>query len=60
MLMITRFDGDADIIDVPQAVIDNAEGYQKRFFNWLFDKHTEHSYWWYENGEKFGCELTLI
>ena len=55
MLMVIKFDVGADIIDVPQSVIENADEYQKKFSEWLFDKNADHSYWRYENGKKFGC-----
>jgi len=55
MLIVTKFDVDADIIDAPLSVIEHAEDLQEQFFKWLFDKNVNHSYWWYENGLKFGC-----
>lgn len=55
MLLITDFAVDVDIIDVPKTVIEKAEEYQTQFFKWLFDRSIDHAYWWYEDGEKFGC-----
>lgn len=45
MELILEFDCDADIIDVPQIVIDNRELLRKRFLKWLFNKHNNHGYW---------------
>ena len=45
MKMVVEFDIGADIIDVPQPVIDNREHLRSRFLKWLFDKNTKHKYW---------------
>ena len=45
MKMVVEFDIGADIIDVPQSVIDNRERLRTRFLKWLFDKNTKHKYW---------------
>ena len=55
MLLVTKFDIDADLIDVPQSVIEQANVYQEQFFSWLFNKNNNHKYWWYEKGKKVGC-----
>lgn len=45
MRLILEFDIDADIIDVPQFVIENRDVLQKRFTKWLYNKQIKHSYW---------------
>ena len=45
MKMIVEFDCDADIIDVPQEIIDKKDILRKRFLSWLYDKGTKHKYW---------------
>ena len=45
MRLLVEFDIDADIIDVPQSVIDNREILRRRFLKWLYDKGTKHKYW---------------
>ncbi|WP_454054294.1 hypothetical protein [Clostridium sp. Marseille-Q7071] len=55
MRVVVKFDIDADIIDCPENITDNLIEYSNKFMNWLFDKQNNHSYWWYENGEKAGC-----
>lgn len=45
MKMIVEFDCDADIIDVPQEIIDKKDILRKRFLSWLYDKGTNHKYW---------------
>lgn len=45
MKMVVEFDIGADIIDVPQSVIDNRERLRTRFLKWLYDKNTQHKYW---------------
>ena len=49
------FDYDADIIDCPEFVAQDLKGLQAEFDKWLFDKNNDHGYWWYEAGEKVGC-----
>ena len=55
MKVVVTFGVNADIIDCPDDIVDNLIEYKGRFINWLFDKQTNHSYWRYKNGEKFGC-----
>ena len=55
MLVIVNFDINGDIIDVPTFVTENINEYRSLFLEWLFDKSNNHKYWWYENGEKYGC-----
>ena len=45
MQMFVEFDINADIIDVPQSVIDNREDLRSRFLKWLYDKSVKHKYW---------------
>ena len=45
MRLLVEFDVDADIIDVPQSVIDNREILRRRFLKWLYDRGTKHKYW---------------
>ena len=45
MRLVLEFDCDADIVDVPQFVIENKEFYRKRFIKWLYNKNTKHKYW---------------
>ncbi len=46
---------EVDIIDVPLNLLEDINSYQEQFWKWLFDKNTEHKYWYYNNGEKDGC-----
>ena len=53
MLLFVEFDINADIIDVPQSVIDDREKLSQRFLKWLYDKNTKHKYWYtFPGGEK--------
>lgn len=45
MKMIVEFDIDADIIDVPQSVIDNREILRRQFLKWIYNKSIKHKYW---------------
>ena len=45
MKLVLEFDLDADMIEVPQSVIDQRELLQKRFCKWLYDPQTRHNYW---------------
>lgn len=45
MKMMVEFDCDADIIDVPQCVIDSRELMRRRFLKWLYNKSIKHKYW---------------
>ena len=45
MLMLVEFDLDADIIDVPQHVIDYRNRYRNQFYKWLSDPSVKHKYW---------------
>lgn len=50
---------DADIIELPQYLIDNLEDLQSEFFKWLFDKDNNHKYWIFENNQKKYCEYDV-
>jgi hypothetical protein len=52
--VVVEFDCDADIIDCPDNIIDNLIDYSDLFLKWLFDKNNNHSYWMYEDGNKYG------
>ena len=53
MLLFVEFDINADIIDVPQEVIDNREVLSRRFLKWIYDKNVKHRYWHtFSGGEK--------
>ena len=53
MLLFVEFDINADIIDVPQSVIDDREKLSQRFLKWLYDNNTKHKYWYtFPGGEK--------
>lgn len=45
MKMIVEFDVDADIIDVPQYIIEERELIRRRFVKWLYNKGSKHKYW---------------
>lgn len=56
MKLVLEFDYDADIIEVPQYVLDNKDLLKKRFLNWMYCKHSRHKYWVTlqdSNGKKF-------
>ena len=53
MLLFVEFDINADLIDVPQSVIDDRENLSRLFLKWLYDKNTKHRYWYtFPGGEK--------
>lgn len=54
MLLVTQFDIDADIIDVPQTIVEDAEYYQDQFLKWLYNKSVNHSHWSYKDSKKHG------
>lgn len=56
MKMLVEFDVDADIIDVPQYVIDDRQHYRKQFLEWLYDPSVKHKYrrtWKCADGRQF-------
>ena len=44
MLLFVEFDINADIIDVPQSVIDNRENLSRCFLKWLFSPEVKPKY----------------
>lgn len=59
MNLLVVFDVDADIIDVPQYVIDDRARYQKQFYKWLSDPSVKHKYWRTFQTADGGKELCL-
>ena len=56
MQMMIEFDVNADVIEVPQFVIDDRELYRSSFLKWLYDKSIHHKYWvTFSDGEKGLC-----
>lgn len=45
MQLLVEFDLDADIIDVPQFVVENRNRYRNQFYKWLSDPKVKHKYW---------------
>jgi len=43
--LLIEFDIDADIIEVPQFVVDQREVLRRRFWKWISDKTIKHKYW---------------
>ena len=41
MLLIIQFDVDADLIDVPQIVIDTRETLRAQFIKWIYNKQNK-------------------
>lgn len=35
----------ADLVEVPQSVVDNLELYRRRFMKWIYDDSIKHKYW---------------
>lgn len=44
MRLIIEFDVDADVIDVPQHVLDNRELLRNQFLKWLYSPNSKHKY----------------
>ena len=40
MLLVVMFDRDADIVNVPQSVIDNKDRLRKKFLRWIYSKNS--------------------
>ena len=57
MKMAIQFDLDADIIEVPEFVVENRELMKRRFWKWLSNKSIRHKYW-VTVTDRFGKELT--
>lgn len=45
MKLLVEFDVDADIIDVPEFIVNDRNLYRKRFWKWLSNKGIKHRYW---------------
>ena len=45
MRMVIQFDLDADIIEVPEFIVENRELMKRRFWKWLSNKSIKHKYW---------------
>ena len=45
MQLLIVFDCDADIIEVPQSIIDERDVLSRRFWKWLSNKSNKHQYW---------------
>lgn len=45
MKLVVEFDRDADIIEVPESVVENREVLKKRFWKWISNKSIKHKYW---------------
>ncbi len=45
MNLVLFFDLNADLIEVPQSVIDNKDKLQKQFYRWIYNKNNNHQYW---------------
>ena len=48
MNLVLVFDCDADLLDVPQTVIENKDLLQRRFMKWIYNRNIKHKYWIYE------------
>lgn len=44
MKLILEFDVDADIIEVPQYIVDNRDVIRRRFLKWIYNKHVNQKY----------------
>lgn len=45
MKLLIEFDLDADIIEVPQFVVDRRDVLKRRFWKWISNKAIKHKYW---------------
>lgn len=45
MKMVIEFDRDADIIEVPEYVVENRDILRSRFWKWISNKSIKHKYW---------------
>ena len=45
MKLLIEFDIDADIVEVPQFVVDQREVFKSRFWKWISNKAIKHKYW---------------
>ena len=53
MKLLVQFDVNADVIDVPQSVVEQKDLYRSRFYKWLSNESVRHSYWvTFQNGSR--------
>lgn len=60
MKMIIEIEGLADVIDVPQSVIDNRDKLKQKFYRWLYNKKNKHKYWVNEHCEHDGSQYGVM
>ena len=49
----------ADLVEVPQSVVDNLELYRRRFLKWIYNDSVKHKYWVNDSkGNKYPCYRT--
>lgn len=60
MKMIVKIEGYADIIDVPQTVIETRDRLKQKFYRWLYNKKNRHEYWVNESGEHDGSQFGVV
>lgn len=46
-----------DIIEVPDFIEEDLDGYIKKFNKWAYNKNNRHKYWVIENGKLLGVEI---
>ena len=55
MLLFVEFDVSADIIDVPETVVNNKDQLRSDFLKWLYDRNHHHKYWTKIGGQWCVC-----
>lgn len=60
MKMVVKIEGFADIIDVPQSVIENKDKLKLQFYRWLYNKKNKHQYWVSESLEHDGTQYGVM
>ena len=45
MKLIVQFDIDADIINVPEFIIEQKEKFKDLFLDWIYNENVNHNYW---------------
>ena len=55
MLLFVEFDINADLIDVPQSVIDDRDNLSRRFLKWLYSPEVKPRYLVTFNGHRVVC-----
>lgn len=45
MQLLVQFDLDADIVEVPQCVVDERELLRRKFWKWISNQSIKHKYW---------------